>query len=77
MLAKCKRVLGSTPTRIRQLLSYRETTLAVIRFIITTKAGRCLQERELEEETKGRDARQDMESGRLEEDDEEENREEG
>lgn len=46
-------------------------------FIATTRAGRLPKERELKEEAETRDARQGMESERMEGDDEEESREGG
>lgn len=57
MLAKCKKALSSTPTTARQLLSPCEIMLAVIRFIATTRAGRCPQERGLEEKAEEGEAR--------------------
>lgn len=55
MLAKCKKALGRTLTIVQQLQSPRETTLAIVRFITTTRAGRCSQRRELKEATKQTD----------------------
>lgn len=76
MLAKCKKVLGNTPTTIGQLLGPRETTLAVIRFIATTRAGRRPWEKELEEEAEARNASLGLESKRMEREDRKENKEE-
>lgn len=52
-------------------------TLAVMRFINTTRVGRHLREREFKEEAEARDTGQGVESTRMEGDDKEENREEG
>lgn len=76
MLAKCKSVLGNRPTTVRQLPGTGETSLAVIKFIATTRAGRRPRGRKLDKDAEASDARQSMKSGRLEGDDEEENREE-
>lgn len=52
MLVNCKKPLGSTSTTIQQLLGLREITLAVMKFIATTSAGKRPQEREFKEEAK-------------------------
>lgn len=70
MLAICKKVLGSTPATIRQILGARETTLSEVRFIATTRADRRPQKKEFGEDAEARDAGQGMEGVRLEWDDE-------
>lgn len=49
-MAKCRNRISSTLTTVLLLLGPRETTLAVVRFIITTRAGRRPREKKLEKE---------------------------
>lgn len=68
-MTTCKITMRNRPTTVRQLMSGKALAGAVLDIVRMTKAGRCPQEREKEEEEADRDERQGMNEEKMEGDD--------